>query len=50
VVWFRHDLRLGDNPAWAAASAGHDRETYPEPMVDHLMARQRALGAYAKAR
>jgi deoxyribodipyrimidine photo-lyase len=24
LVWFRRDLRLGDNPAWAAAIAGHD--------------------------
>jgi deoxyribodipyrimidine photo-lyase len=24
VVWFRRDLRLGDNPAWAAATAEHD--------------------------
>ncbi|MDG2113491.1 MAG: deoxyribodipyrimidine photo-lyase, partial [Actinomycetota bacterium] len=24
VVWFRRDLRLGDNPAWAAATAAHD--------------------------
>lgn len=25
VVWFRSDLRLADNPAWAAATAAHDR-------------------------
>jgi deoxyribodipyrimidine photo-lyase len=25
VVWFRSDLRLTDNPAWAAATAAHDR-------------------------
>ncbi len=25
VVWFRRDLRLDDNPAWAAATARHDR-------------------------
>jgi deoxyribodipyrimidine photo-lyase len=25
VVWFRRDLRLGDNPAWAAASERVDR-------------------------
>ena len=25
VVWFRRDLRLGDNPAWAAASRAADR-------------------------
>ncbi len=24
LVWFRRDLRLDDNPAWAAATAGHD--------------------------
>lgn len=23
LVWFRRDLRLADNPAWAAATAGH---------------------------
>ncbi len=27
VVWFRRDLRLGDNPAWAAASQDADRVT-----------------------
>jgi deoxyribodipyrimidine photo-lyase len=27
VVWFRRDLRLGDNPAWAAASRDADRIT-----------------------
>ena len=25
VVWFRRDLRLGDNPAWAAATQSVDR-------------------------
>jgi deoxyribodipyrimidine photo-lyase len=25
LVWFRRDLRLEDNPAWAAASRDHDR-------------------------
>ena len=25
VVWFRRDLRLDDNPAWAAATAEHER-------------------------
>ncbi len=24
MVWFRRDLRLDDNPAWAAATAAHD--------------------------
>jgi deoxyribodipyrimidine photo-lyase len=27
VVWFRRDLRMGDNPAWAAASHAHDELT-----------------------
>lgn len=27
LVWFRRDLRLDDNPAWAAATAEHDRVT-----------------------
>ncbi|MGB1505539.1 MAG: deoxyribodipyrimidine photo-lyase, partial [Acidimicrobiales bacterium] len=25
IVWFRRDLRLDDNPAWAAATHAHDR-------------------------
>ncbi len=25
LVWFRSDLRLGDNPAWAAATSSHER-------------------------
>ena len=25
IVWFRRDLRLDDNPAWAAATRRHDR-------------------------
>ena len=25
IVWFRRDLRLDDNPAWAAATADHER-------------------------
>ncbi len=24
IVWFRRDLRLGDNPAWAAATVAHE--------------------------
>ena len=24
VVWFRRDLRLNDNPAWAEATSSHD--------------------------
>ncbi|OFW52377.1 MAG: hypothetical protein A2V75_06745 [Actinobacteria bacterium RBG_16_70_17] len=27
LVWFRSDLRLGDNPAWAAATSSHERVT-----------------------
>lgn len=27
LVWFRRDLRLDDNPAWAAATSEHDRVT-----------------------
>ena len=27
IVWFRRDLRLSNNPAWAAATAGHDLVT-----------------------
>lgn len=27
VVWFRNDLRLGDNPAWSAATSDHDEVT-----------------------
>jgi deoxyribodipyrimidine photo-lyase len=35
VVWYRADLRLGD--------------TYPEPIVDHAAARNRAIAAYQAA-
>jgi deoxyribodipyrimidine photo-lyase len=27
LVWFRRDLRLADNPAWAAATSDHERVT-----------------------
>ena len=27
IAWFRRDLRLADNPAWSAATAGADRVT-----------------------
>ncbi len=27
VVWFRRDLRLGDNPAWSGATSRHDQVT-----------------------
>lgn len=36
VVWFRRDLRIDDNPAWAAATAEHD-EVRPLFVIDpHL--------------
>lgn len=48
VVWFRADLRLGDNPAVAAATAGHDRViplfvVDPVPMAAAGELRQRLL-------
>jgi deoxyribodipyrimidine photo-lyase len=39
VVWFRRDLRLGDNPAWAAATADH------ESVVALYVLDRRLLGA-----
>ena len=27
IVWFRRDLRLDDNPAWAVATKRHDPVT-----------------------
>lgn len=30
MVWFRRDLRLDDNPAWARATAAHDQVTLAE--------------------
>lgn len=33
IVWFRRDLRLGDNPAWAAATSNHD-EVIPLFVID----------------
>ncbi len=63
LVWFRRDLRLDDNPAWASATATHDRVTALfvvdphlwEPagrhrlnqLVAHLEALDRSLGRRA---
>ncbi len=36
IVWFRRDLRLDDNPAWAAATSEHDR-VLPLFVLDNLL-------------
>lgn len=36
IVWFRRDLRLADNPAWAAATNAHERVT-PLFIVDRRL-------------
>jgi deoxyribodipyrimidine photo-lyase len=36
-VWFRRDLRLTDNPAWAEATASHDRVTALYVLDDRLL-------------
>ncbi len=36
LVWFRRDLRLDDNPAWATATAEHDR-VLPLFVLDRLL-------------
>jgi len=51
IAWFRADLRLGDNPAWAAATRGHDRVTAlfvidPRPMAAAGPLRQGALAGH----
>ena len=47
VVWFRRDLRLADNPAWAAASRQH-RQVVPLLVVEpRLLA---AAGPHRRAR
>lgn len=38
VVWFRRDLRLSDNPAWAAATTAHDVVTPLYVLDDRLLA------------
>ena len=37
IVWFRRDLRLGDNPAWAAATTGHDEVVALYVLDDRLL-------------
>jgi deoxyribodipyrimidine photo-lyase len=62
LVWFRADLRLGDNPAWNAAASAHERVValfVVDPMLwdgsgphrrnqlaAHLIALDRRLGAW----
>jgi deoxyribodipyrimidine photo-lyase len=62
VVWFRRDLRLGDNPAFAAATAAHDEVVclyvLDPVLLDHagphrrrqLLANLRALDESIRAR
>ena len=38
LVWFRRDLRLSDNPAWAAATSTHERVTALYVLDDRLLA------------
>ena len=38
LVWFRRDLRLEDNPSWAAATLDHDRVTALFVLDDRLLA------------
>ncbi len=46
LVWFRKDLRLDDNPAWAAATSDHERVTalfvIDPSLWDGAMAHRRA--------
>jgi deoxyribodipyrimidine photo-lyase len=61
VVWFRRDLRLDDNPAWAAATAAHDQvialfvleprlmDTAGQIRRDQLLAHLDALHQHLKA-
>jgi deoxyribodipyrimidine photo-lyase len=37
LMWFRRDLRLADNPAWAAATAGHAEVTALYVLDDRLL-------------
>ena len=51
IVWFRRDLRLDDNAAWAAATSEHDRVTalvVLEPTLLDRAGRHRR-GAYLRA-
>ncbi|HAB57335.1 MAG TPA: deoxyribodipyrimidine photolyase, partial [Acidimicrobiaceae bacterium] len=36
IVWFRRDLRLEDNPAWAAATEAHD-EVVPVLVIERAL-------------
>lgn len=38
LVWFRRDLRLADNPAWAAATAGHTEVAALYVLDDRVLA------------
>jgi deoxyribodipyrimidine photo-lyase len=38
LVWFRRDLRLADNPAWATATADHDEVTALFVLDERLLA------------
>lgn len=49
LLWFRRDLRLADDPAWAAATVDHERLTALY-VLDHAEARRRALAAYDDVR
>ncbi len=37
LVWFRRDLRLSDNPAWAAATGAHRTVTALYVLDDRLL-------------
>jgi len=47
VVWFRRDLRLADNPAWAAATSAHDAVVALYVLDHRLLAR---AGAFRRRR
>ncbi|HSM00884.1 MAG TPA: deoxyribodipyrimidine photo-lyase [Acidimicrobiia bacterium] len=54
IAWFRADLRLDDNPAWATATASADQVTAlfvidPRPMASAGRMRRRALLAHLAA-
>lgn len=54
LVWFRRDLRLHDNPAWAAATSGHRRvvalyvlDDVPSGVAGHHRRRQHLAELHA---
>ncbi|MBP7630863.1 MAG: deoxyribodipyrimidine photo-lyase, partial [Acidimicrobiales bacterium] len=47
LVWFRRDLRLDDNPAWAAATTGHETVAALYVLDPRLLA---AAGPHRRAR